>query len=57
MYEQINSTEETEVEHTDDDEDEDGMDETEVYEMVVEMMTNEQDEEVDTLSAQLQTEY
>lgn len=52
MHEAINSTDEMVVEHTDIEVEVDGDEETEVYEMVVEMMTNEDEDEVDMLSVQ-----
>lgn len=48
MLELINSTDEVVVEHTDIEVEVDGDEETEVYEMVVEMTINEDEEEVDT---------
>ena len=48
MLELINSTDEVVVEHTDIEVEVDGDEETEVYEMVVEMTTNEDEDEVDT---------
>ena len=49
MYELTNSMVETEAELIDDEVDDDGDEVTRLYEMVVEMMINEQVEEVDTL--------
>ena len=48
MLELINSTDEVVVEHTDIEVEVDGDEETEVYEMVAEMMINEDEDEVDT---------
>lgn len=53
----INATDETEAEHIDMVEVEDGDEVTEMYEMVVEMMTKVHDEEVDMLHQLLQTLY
>ena len=53
MLEAINLTDEMVVELMDTEVDEDGGEVTEVYEMVVEMMINEDDDEADMLLAQL----
>ena len=52
VFELINSMVEIEVELTDIEVEVDGMDEIEVYEMVAEMMINDEDEEVDMLYQQ-----
>lgn len=53
----INATDETEAEHTDTVDEDDGDEVTEMYEMVVEMMIKVQDEEVDMSYQLLQTLY